>query len=96
MYFDEVINAWHELKSSRIVLKGKFNPMKKLFGAFCLVFFTSCEKDIDFDLKNAEDVLVVDANIENERPPIVVLTKSLDFFSSLSPELLVNSFVHEQ
>jgi hypothetical protein len=95
MYFDVVINAWHELKSSRIVLKGKFNPMKKLFGVFCLVFFASCEKDIDLDLKNAEDVLVVDANIENERPPIVILTKSMDFFSSLTPELLTGSFVHD-
>src|SRR3954469_6989023 len=64
-----------------------------IMGLGVLIIFSACEKDIDFNLKNAEDVLVVDAGIENERPPIVVLTKSLDYFSTLTPELLVNSFV---
>ncbi len=69
--------------------------MKGLFSFLFLVFiFSSCEKNIHFDLKNANDVLVVDANIENEKPPVVILTKSFDFFSSITPSLLVNSFVH--
>jgi len=42
----------------------------------CLLFLSSCEKNIDFNLKNADDVLVVDAQIENGQPPTVVLTKS--------------------
>ncbi|MBC7889723.1 MAG: DUF4249 domain-containing protein [Ferruginibacter sp.] len=68
--------------------------MKKIFSALCLVaFFSACEKDINFNLKNSADVLVVDANIENGRPPVVVLTKSLDFFSTVNPTLLLNSFV---
>jgi hypothetical protein len=68
--------------------------MNKIIGAvFLLIFFSACEKDINFNLKNSEDLLVVDANIENDRPPVVVLTKSLDFFSTLSPALLFNSFV---
>jgi len=54
----------------------------------------ACEKDINFNLKNAEDVLVVDASIENNLPPQVVLTKSLNFFSTIDPSLLINSFVH--
>src|ERR1700712_5423461 len=66
---------------------------KRIFAFFLLVFLSACEKDINFDLKNADDVLVVDANIENDRPPVVILTKSLDFFSTLDPALLVNSFV---
>ncbi|MCW3093711.1 MAG: hypothetical protein JWP81_4780 [Ferruginibacter sp.] len=60
---------------------------------FFLIFLSACEKDINFDLKDAGDVLVVDANIENGRPPVVVLTHSLNFFSTLDPALLLNSFV---
>lgn len=68
--------------------------MKKIVGALLIiVLFASCEKDINFDLKNSESLLVVDANIENNLPPVVVLTKSLDFFSTLDPALLLNSFV---
>src|ERR1700712_2829957 len=68
--------------------------MNKLFSAFfLLIILSACEKDINFNLKNSEDVLVVDANIENDRPPVVVLTKSLNFFSTLNPALLLNSFV---
>lgn len=66
---------------------------KIIFSIFILTFFTACEKDINFNLKNADDVLVVDANIENDRPPIVVLTKSLDFFTTLDPIVLLNSYV---
>ncbi len=58
-----------------------------------LVVLASCEKNIDFDLKNADDILVVDAEIENGKIPNVVLTKSFDFFSRITPHILFNSFV---
>jgi hypothetical protein len=58
-----------------------------------IILFCSCEKNIDFELKNADDVLVVDAQIENNMAPTVVLTKSFDYFSTISPQILVNSFV---
>ena len=58
------------------------------------ILFLSCEKNIDFDLKYAEPVLVVDAQIENGQPPTVALSKSLSFFSAISIDLLANSFVH--
>ena len=68
--------------------------MNRFFAALLSVLvFTSCEKDIDFDLKDAEDVLVVDAMIESGQPPLVILTKSLDFYSTLDPAVLLNSFV---
>lgn len=60
----------------------------------CIFFFCSCEKNINFTLNQTADVLVVDASIENSKPPLVVLTKSLDYFSQISPQLLANSFVH--
>lgn len=68
--------------------------MNKIWNAiFVLIFLTACEKDINFDLKNADDVLVVDAIIENGRAPEVILTKSLDFFATLDSGMLLNSFV---
>jgi hypothetical protein len=54
----------------------------------------SCEKDVNFDLKNAPEVLVVDAQIENGQAPTVILNKSLDFFGKIDPLVLTNSFVH--
>lgn len=70
--------------------------MKKIVFviAVSILFFASCEKNIDFKLDSAEKVLVVDAQIENAQAPVVVLTKSLDYFAQISPEILVNSFVH--
>lgn len=58
-----------------------------------ILSLTGCEKDINFKLNNAPDVLVVDASIENGMPPQVILTKSLNYFSSIDPALLLNSFV---
>ena len=71
--------------------------MKILFTPFILflttVLFSSCEKNINFNLKNADDVLVVDAQIENGVAPTVVLSKSFDYFSTISPQILASSFV---
>ena len=61
---------------------------------FILVSLSACEKDINFNLINANDIMVVDANIENGFPPEVLLTKSLDFFKTLSAAQLSNSFIH--
>jgi len=58
------------------------------------IFLSSCEKNIDFKLKNSEPVLVVDAQVENGQAPTVALSKSLDFFSAISPQLLAGTFVH--
>lgn len=59
-----------------------------------LFLFSSCEKNIDFNLKYAETVLVVDAQIENDEYPAVVLTKSLDYFGKISTDILAGTFVH--
>lgn len=54
-----------------------------------------CEKAIDFELDETPDKLVVEATIENGEPPVVVLTKSLNYFSQINPQLLAGSFVHD-
>ncbi len=66
------------------------------YCAFALLLFmlSSCEKDINFDLKTSEPVLVADAQIETGSAPMVVLTKSLGYFSKIDPQILAGSFIH--
>lgn len=59
---------------------------------FCFVAI-SCEKDINIKLDPSQTRLVVDATIENGRPPVVFLSKSLDYFSKIDPSVLSSSFV---
>lgn len=56
--------------------------------------FFSCEKAVSFKLDNVTPKLVIEAIIENNQPPTVVLSNSLSYFSSISPDILANSFVH--
>lgn len=63
-----------------------------LFSAVLTAVF-GCEKAIDFNLEQAEERLVVEATIENGRAPVVVLSRSQNFFASISPELLDQAFV---
>jgi len=59
----------------------------------CLTI-ASCEKDIDIQLDPSLTRLVLDATIENGRPPMVFLSKSLDYFSKIDASVLSSSFVH--
>lgn len=69
--------------------------MKKIIGGlFFTIFLAGCEKNINFDLKEAQDVLVVDASIENGLPPQVTLTHSLQFFSNINPQIIAGTFIH--
>lgn len=68
--------------------------MKLVGFLFCVTFLISCEKNINFKLKVVPDVLVVDASIESNQPPIVILSKSFDYFSKISPQALDTLFVH--
>jgi hypothetical protein len=58
------------------------------------LFLAGCEKNIDIPLKQVESKLVVEATIENGEPPLVFLTRSLNYFSTFDPSLLAGSFVH--
>jgi hypothetical protein len=58
-------------------------------------FFCSCEKTVTFDLDDVEPVPVVDAFIENGQPPVVILSGSFNYFSAISPAMLLNSFIHD-
>ncbi|MCX6210592.1 MAG: DUF4249 domain-containing protein [Bacteroidetes bacterium] len=57
-----------------------------------IIFFTSCEKNIDFVTQQKEASLVVEGIIEDGKAPQVILTKSLDYFSNITPQIALNSF----
>jgi hypothetical protein len=70
--------------------------MKKTsIGSFLSLFLLcGCEKAVNFDLDESSPRLVVEATIENGQAPVVVLSKSTNYFSSINPQVLANSFVH--
>lgn len=68
--------------------------MKSTALLFCIICLYSCEKNINFKLKEAVDILVVDASIENGQAPVVLLSKSFDYYSTISLASLDSSFVH--
>ena len=69
--------------------------MKLIIGGLIIsLLFCSCEKNINFKLKDAPPTIVVDAQIENGNFPTVILTRSFGFFDKISPELLAGAFVH--
>lgn len=69
--------------------------MNKLCSVFLLFLLSSCEKNIDFTLDTSQPTLVVDAQIENELSPTVVLTKSVEYFSQINPQIFESSFIHD-
>lgn len=68
--------------------------LKPISFVLIILLFASCEKDVDFQLQDVEPRLVVDAQIENGQYPFAVLTKSMDYFSQISPQQLAALFVH--
>jgi Domain of unknown function (DUF4249) len=68
----------------------RLSVISSLIGLF---YFTSCEKAIEFKLDETKPKLVVEASIENGQAPFVYLSRSLDYFSSVSPDILANNFV---
>lgn len=67
--------------------------MKYLCCILMLCFFTACEKSISIQPVSQKPLLVVDGTIENDKPPFIVLSTSLNYFSKLNPEILVASIV---
>ena len=63
----------------------------------CLVLVVallSCEKTININTDATSPKLVVDATIENDVAPTVILSNSFGYYSSIDSTVLQNSFVH--
>ncbi len=68
--------------------------MKFYWPLVLSVFFFSCEKTITLDVLNQPPKLVVEASIETNSTPVVALSSSLNYFSSITEEELTASFIH--
>lgn len=65
-----------------------------IIGVILILGCSSCEKNIHIQLHDAGQELVVDGSIENKKPPTVVLTHSMNFFSAIDTNILKTLFVH--
>jgi len=65
-----------------------------ILGVILVVGVSSCEKNVNLALHQAGQQLVVDGKIESGHSPVVVLTRSQNFFSSIDTTILKNLFVH--
>ena len=64
----------------------------KYFGCILiLTFFTACEKAINIQPLSQKPLLVVDGTIEDGKPPFIVLSTSLNYFSEIDPKILIAS-----
>lgn len=56
-------------------------------------FLAACEKNIDLRPDPQEQTVVVDAQIEEGLPPVVILTRSVDYFSTMDAGLFLDIFI---
>lgn len=66
---------------------------RNLIFVWICISLISCEREINIVPVSKDSRLVVDAEIENGRPPIVVLSKSLNFFTTIDSSELTASYV---
>ena len=65
-----------------------------LLISIIVISLTACEKSVEFKLDEVTPKLIVEATIENNQPPVIYLSKSLAYFSSIDQSTLANNFVH--
>ena len=72
--------------------------MKQLSGLLLLLILAcglgACEKEVNITLPASDPALVVNGFIEKDGPPILFLTHTIGFFSTVDLATLENSFVH--
>lgn len=57
-----------------------------IFGLIAVIVAASCEKNISLDLPEAEDRLVVEGRIETGKPPVVILTKNMSYYTEINED----------
>lgn len=67
--------------------------MKYLWSILILFLFAACEKSINIQPASQKPLLVVDGTIENGKPPFVILSTSLNYFSKINADILLASIV---
>lgn len=59
-----------------------------------IVTLLSCEKEVKINLNTGDPKIVIEGGIENELPPIVLITKSIGYFQEINLQTLQNTSVH--
>ncbi len=67
----------------------------KYYFFFISLIFISCQEEITLDLPQAERKLVVEANIETDFPPYVILSRNQGYFESIDFDTYNNLFVDD-
>ena len=68
--------------------------MKKIFPLlFVIILLTSCQTEIDVKLPTYYNKLVIEGYIENGEYPVVTLSRSVPYFSTMSMEYLRDSVI---
>lgn len=70
------------------------NTKTIILFTFILLIFNSCVDDITLDLPEVKQKVVVEGNIEQNSPPVVVLTRTTGYFKKADAKTLENLFVH--
>jgi len=69
--------------------------MRSIIIILSVLFLVACEKDIKIEPAQNQPKMVVDAEIENGQTPIVVLSTSLNYFSTIDTASLFASFIKD-
>jgi hypothetical protein len=71
-----------------------FCTMRRLVVFVCVLSsLLSCEKTINIEPAIKEPLLVVEGTIENGQPPVIILSKSINYFSTIDPAIVAASIV---
>ena len=68
--------------------------MKKYFYISVIILLAACSKEVILDLPPPEEKIVVEGQIENGQPPLVMLTKNQAYFSKVDLSDFENIFVN--
>lgn len=68
--------------------------MKKWVAILLSFTFLACEKTINIQPDQQTAKLVVEGQIESGQSPVIILSNSLDYFSTIDVATLNNSYVH--
>ncbi len=83
------------------MMSGLYNVVRVNYGRLMIAFISlamatvsSCSKNIDIDIPAEAEQVVVEGTIENNVPPIVILTKSSKFFDNININDIGAYFIH--
>src|SRR3990167_2540618 len=67
---------------------------KNFFILITALLLSSCEEGITIDLPESGGKMVLEGKIEKGMPPIIYLTETISFFSSISVEKIQSAYIH--